>query len=97
MHPNLLLIQMLILKNCGTGVVDYFLNKLSFESHLTGYQYCGPGTKLEKKLTQGGTDINELNKSCRCHDTAYSKCSNLHDRHNADYELEQRSWERLVK
>lgn len=30
----------------GKGLVNSIINKLPFELHLPGYQYCGPGTKL---------------------------------------------------
>lgn len=79
----------------GSGVVNSLINKLPFELHLPGYQYCGPGTKLQKRLARGDPGINDLDRSCRAHDIAYSKSSNLQDRHKADYELEQRAWERV--
>lgn len=79
----------------GSGVVNTLINKLPFEAHLPGYQYCGPGTKLEKRLKRGDPGINDLDRSCRKHDIAYSKSSNLQDRHRADYELEQRAWDRV--
>lgn len=79
----------------GAGVVNSLINKLPFEVHVPGYQYCGPGTKLEKRLRRGDPGINALDRSCRSHDIAYSKSSNLQDRHKADYELEQRAWERV--
>lgn len=40
-------------KASGKGLVDTVINKLPIELHLPGYQYCGPGTKLEKRLTRG--------------------------------------------
>lgn len=83
------------LKHGGAGVVNSIINKLPFELHLPGYQYCGPGTKLEKRLRRGDPGINDLDRSCRSHDIAYSKSSNIQDRHKADYELEQRAWERV--
>lgn len=85
---------MLMLKQ-GSGVVNSLINKLPFEAHIPGYQYCGPGTKLEKRLRRGDPGINALDRSCREHDIAYSKSSNLQDRHRADYKLEQGAWERV--
>lgn len=79
----------------GEGVVNSLINKLPFEVHIPGYQFCGPGTKLHKRLARGDPGINPLDKACREHDIAYSKSSNLEDRHKADYELEQRAWERV--
>lgn len=63
---------MLMLKQ-GSGVVNSLINKLPFEAHIPGYQYCGPGTKLEKRLRRGDPGINALDRSCREHDIAYSK------------------------
>lgn len=96
-HSYALPLQMLTLTHHhrGSGVVNSLINKLPFELHLPGYQYCGPGTKLQKRLARGDPGINDLDRSCRAHDIAYSKSSNLQDRHKADYELEQRAWERV--
>lgn len=79
----------------GRGVINSLINKLPFELHLPGYQYCGPGTKLHKRLARGDPGINPLDKACREHDIAYSENANLEDRHKADYVLEQRAWERV--
>lgn len=82
-------------KHVGRGLVNTLINKLPFELHLPGYQYCGPGTKLRKRLARGDPGINPLDRACRLHDIAYSENSNLEDRHKADYILEQRAWERV--
>ncbi|KAJ8977825.1 hypothetical protein NQ317_011909 [Molorchus minor] len=79
----------------GRGVVNSLINKLPFELHLPKYQFCGPGTRLHKRLARGDPGINSLDKACREHDIAYSENSNLADRHKADYELEQRAWQRV--
>lgn len=80
----------------GRGVLNNLINKLPFELHIPGgYQYCGPGTKLQKRLARGDPGINPLDKACREHDIAYSNSSNLEDRHKADYDLEQRAWKRV--
>lgn len=82
--------------HAGGGVVNSLINKLPFELHIPGgYQYCGPGTKLQKRLARGDPGINPLDKACREHDIAYSKSRDLEHRHKADYELEQRAWERV--
>ncbi|KAJ8981995.1 hypothetical protein NQ317_013649 [Molorchus minor] len=79
----------------GRGIVNTLINKLPFELHLPGgYQYCGPGTKLQKRLARGDPGINELDKACKQHDIAYSQ-SDLAARHKADYQLEQTAWERV--
>ncbi|KAJ8910056.1 hypothetical protein NQ315_012749, partial [Exocentrus adspersus] len=39
--------------------------------------------------------LNGLDGFCRKHDIAYSQSSDLQDRNKADYELEQRAWDRV--
>lgn len=78
----------------GKGLVNSLINKLPFELHLPGYQYCGPGTRLNKRLSRGDPGINELDKACKEHDIAYSK-NDLDVRHKADYRLEQAAWKRV--
>ncbi|KAJ8942143.1 hypothetical protein NQ318_021652 [Aromia moschata] len=80
----------------GSGIVNSLINKLPIELHLPGgYQYCGPGTKLRKRLARGDPGINPLDVACKHHDIAYSQNTDLTARHKADYELEQRAWERV--
>lgn len=57
------------------------LDKLPVELHIPGYNYCGPGTKLQKRLARGDKGINLLDEACKEHDIAYS--TNNH-RHTAD-------------
>ncbi|KYN21095.1 hypothetical protein ALC57_06540 [Trachymyrmex cornetzi] len=33
------------------------INALPFESHIPGYQFCGPGTRLTKRLARGDVSI----------------------------------------
>lgn len=77
-------------KNCkkqqekiAYGFVDYIVNKLP-EIHIPGYQYCGPGTELEKRLARGDPGINKLDQACKRHDIAYSKLQNSKERREAD-------------
>ncbi|XP_074034178.1 uncharacterized protein isoform X2 [Leptinotarsa decemlineata] len=79
----------------GAGVVNTLINKLPFELHLPGYQFCGPGTKLKKRLERGDTGVNPLDEYCKDHDIAYSQSDSLKDRHKADQVLENRAWERV--
>ncbi|KAK9754610.1 hypothetical protein QE152_g1138 [Popillia japonica] len=37
----------------GGGVLNSLINNLPVELHLPGYQYCGPGTKLQKRIARG--------------------------------------------
>ncbi|KAJ8911494.1 hypothetical protein NQ315_010866 [Exocentrus adspersus] len=84
-------------KSGGTGIINTLINKLPFELHIPGgYQFCGPGTKVEKRVAAGQQGINPLDAACRKHDIAYlNNSENLAERHKADYELEQRAWERV--
>ncbi|KAF0749940.1 Uncharacterized protein FWK35_00021969, partial [Aphis craccivora] len=60
-----------------------------------GYQYCGPGTKLNKRLARGDKGINPLDTACREHDIAHERSNSIVDRNEADHILEQRAWERF--
>lgn len=64
--------------------LNSLINKLPFELHLPGYNYCGPGTRLAERLARGDKGINQLDEYCKQHDIAYNKSSNLVDRHKAD-------------
>lgn len=80
----------------GRGLLNTLINKLPFELHLPGgYQYCGPGTRLQKRIARGDKGINPLDAACKVHDISYSRSSNLQERHKADKELEHRAWERV--
>lgn len=79
----------------GGGLVDKLINNLPIELHLPGYQFCGPGTKLQKRLERGDKGINPLDSACREHDIAYSKHKDLENRHIADKILAERAWERV--
>ncbi|EFN78508.1 hypothetical protein EAI_13072, partial [Harpegnathos saltator] len=54
------------------------------ELYISGYQFCGPGTHLAKRLARGDQGINSLDAVCCEHDIAYSRSNNLADRHAAD-------------
>ena len=79
----------------GRGVINSLINKLPFELHVPGYQYCGPGTKLDKRLARGDSGINPLDAACKQHDIAYSQHKNLSGRHRADKQLEEAAWHRV--
>lgn len=80
----------------GSGIVDRVINALPFELHLPGYEFCGPGTKLPKRLKRGDKGINLLDAACREHDIAYSENKEIIKRHQADKILENRAWERVL-
>lgn len=84
-------------KNTGADILNSAINQLPFELHIPGgYQYCGPGTKLQKRLKRGDPGINPLDQACKEHDIAYDK--NMHDiknRHIADKILASKAWMRV--
>ena len=51
------------------------------------YSYCGPGTKLNKRVSEGYKGINDLDKACLNHDIAYDKNTDTKNRNIADNEL----------
>lgn len=62
------------------------------EFNNTGkYSYCGPGTKLEKRLKQGYKGVNVLDQACLQHDLAYNKYKDVEKRNLADNELARAS------
>ncbi|KAI8117968.1 hypothetical protein CVS40_10308 [Lucilia cuprina] len=79
----------------GRGLVNTLINKLPFELHLPGYQFCGPGTKLKERLERGDKGINLLDSACREHDIAYSLSKDLNKRHQADQILAEKAWQRV--
>lgn len=79
----------------GRGVLNTLINKLPFEVHVPGYRFCGPGTRLKKRLSRGDRGINLLDEACREHDIAYSQHQDLQKRHEADRILANKAWERF--
>lgn len=79
----------------GKGLLNTAINKLPFELHIPGYRYCGPGTKLAKRLERGDRGINQLDEACKEHDIAYSQSDNLSERHKADKILADKAWGRF--
>lgn len=77
------------------GLMNNIINRLPIELHIPGYRYCGPGTKLRKRLARGDPGINPLDEACKRHDIAYSESpDDLSKRHEADRILADAAWER---
>lgn len=90
------MVEVLGKRRRGKGLVNTILNKLPFELHLPGYQYCGPGTKLAKRLKRGDPGINPLDVACKEHDIAYSQNrENVEERNVADKTLANKAWTRV--
>lgn len=78
----------------GVGLINSVINNLPFEVHIPGYNFCGPGTKLKKRIERGDQGINLLDSACREHDIAYSKYPDFEGRHQADLILQEKADER---
>lgn len=75
--------------------MNNLLNHVPFELHIPGYQYCGPGTNLKKRLNRGDLGINKLDAACKQHDIAYSQHSDRRSRNSADRILADEAWGRV--
>lgn len=64
----------------------------SFNNKNT-YSYCGPGTKVQKRIQEGYKGINSLDQACKQHDIFYSQHSKTKDRNHADDILAKRAAE----
>ena len=73
------------------SLLNRAINALPFELHIPGYQFCGPGTQLTKRLTRGDAGINPLDAACREHDIAYSHSNNLTDGYATDKVLAEKA------
>lgn len=78
----------------GKGIANWLIKKVPFEMHIPGYQYCGPGTKLEKRLARNDPGINPLDQACKDHDIAYTNLQSTRDRNMADTILANKAWQR---
>lgn len=82
-------------RKSGSGILNSAINNLPVELHIPGYKFCGPGTKLAKRLARGDVGINGLDEACKEHDVAYSREKNLEQRHTADKILGEKAVERF--
>lgn len=83
------------IKRKGGGILNSIVNKIPFEMHIPGYQYCGPGTNLKKRLARGDPGINPLDQACKQHDISYSIYKNGPRRYEADKLLAKKAWDRV--
>lgn len=75
--------------------MNSLINKLPFEMHIPSYHYCGPGTKLKKRLARNDPGVNELDRACREHDIAYALTDDQKKRNAADEMLANAAWKRV--
>ena len=77
-------------KKTGGNIVK-LINKTGKEFHMPGYNFCGPGTKLNEKLDSNDNPItqpvNAIDKACMKHDIAYRDNKDLPSRQKADVKL----------
>ena len=78
-------------KSIRGGKVDLqkALAKTGIEFHLPGYQFAGPGTKLQKRLALRQQGKNRLDRIAKTHDIDYSRATSLHDKWKADDKMIQ--------
>lgn len=79
----------------GKGLVNRMISALPIEVHIPTYSYCGPGTKLDKRLERGDKPINKLDSACMAHDIHYRNNKDLKRRHEADAVLAEEAWKRF--
>lgn len=79
----------------GNSLLDWLINHLPCELHLPGYNFCGPGTKLLKRLARKDKGVNQLDEYCKEHDISYNESSSLQDRHFADIKLMKMARKRI--
>ena len=78
----------------GSGILNDVINNLPFELHIPGYQYLGPGTKLQKRIKRGDVGINDLDKAAKEHDIFYRDHKDTESRNDiADKILQEKAWE----
>lgn len=80
----------------GGGLLNRAINAFPIELRIPGYQFCGPGTRLEKRLARGDQGINPLDAACREHDIGYSQSNDLPKRHVADRILAEKARKRVT-
>lgn len=83
-------------KKIGSGLVDRIIDKIPFEVHVPKYQFCGPGTHLEKRLARGDKGINPLDSACKTHDIAYASHTDSGERGKADKILQKEAFKRVL-
>lgn len=84
------------ISSLASTVVNRAVDSLPFELHAPGgYRYCGPGTRLQQRLSRGDKGINPLDEACKEHDIAYSRFTDNQRRKQADRLLANRAWTRV--
>lgn len=82
-------------KRKGHGFLNKIIDKLPVELHIPNYRFCGPGTKLAKRLQRRDQPINKVDLACREHDILYSLFNDDESRRMADKKLASKASERF--
>jgi len=77
----------------GGGLLNRAINALPFELYIPGYQFCGPSTRLTKRLVRGDASITWTQ---RVENIAYSRSNDLTDRHATDKILADKALGRVT-
>jgi hypothetical protein len=85
-----------LITNAFGTILNKTIDLLPVELHIPGYQYCGPGTDLQKRLQRNDPGIDKLDAACKQHDIAYLKYKDSKNRSIADKILAERAWERVT-
>lgn len=65
------------------GVESEYVPNGSFND-TKKYSFCGPGTKVRERITEGYEGVNTLDEACKRHDIAYSENKSTKDRNFYD-------------
>ena len=65
------------------GVLSEDVPGGSFQN-TSKYSYCGPFTKLNKRLSEGYQGVNQLDRTCFDHDVAYATHKDIASRNHPD-------------
>ena len=82
-----------IFKSSHQNFPVFFGSKYPNEKHLPGFNYLGPGTRLDIRLNEnnipksGEEPINEIDRLAYIHDLAYQNSDDINERHRADQEM----------
>lgn len=76
------------------SIIDLFVETLP-ETHIPGYNFCGPNTDLEKRFAQGVQGVDEVDCACLAHDYAYVLSKDIKMRHQADKKLFSTAFSRI--
>ena len=68
----------------GKFDIQKAIDKTGIEFHIPGYNFAGPGTKLQKRLKRGDKPVNRLDGIAMIHDIDYSRAKNIKDKWKAD-------------